>query len=97
VTAEAQKASSGEIGSYNVPIQAVSSHSPRPQFRLTPAKVKVWPCRLAPRAFMTNSEGTMLALTTDLPGGGALVAPVLGVCADADNGMQNSRALVINA
>jgi hypothetical protein len=46
---------------------------------MTPDKVSVWPCRPAPRAFMTNSDGTMSTLTDDLPGGDALGAAVVGV------------------
>jgi hypothetical protein len=45
---------------------------------------------------MTNSEGTISALTVDLPGGGALVAPVLGVWADANNGMQIGASIIIS-
>jgi hypothetical protein len=37
----------------------------------------------------------MSALTVDLPGGGALVAPVLGVWADANNGIQIRAAIII--
>ena len=36
---------------------------------LMPANVSVWPCRLAPCEFMTNSDGTMSTFTDDLPGG----------------------------
>src|SRR5580693_517907 len=45
---------------------------------LTPANVRVWPCRLAPRAFMTNSDGTMSTLTVDFPGGDAPGGFVVG-------------------
>ena len=37
---------------------------------LMPVSVSVVPCRIAPRAFMTKSEGTMSTLTDDEPGGG---------------------------
>jgi hypothetical protein len=39
---------------------------------LTPTNVNVWPCRLAPCAFMTKSDGTISTLTDGLPGGDAL-------------------------
>ena len=62
-----------------------------------PANVRVWPCRLAPRAFMTNSEGTMSTLTDDLTAGGAAVAVGVGVWAYADTGAQSRAGIIIIA
>src|SRR4029077_12782211 len=55
---------------------------------LTPANIRVWPCRLAPRAFMTNSDDTMSTLTDDLLGGDGLVALVADVWAHANTGVR---------
>src|SRR6185312_11737718 len=62
---------------------------------LTPAKVSVWPCRLAPCAFMTNSDGTMSILTDDLPGADALGAAGVGAWAPAITGIQSSPPMEI--
>jgi hypothetical protein len=56
------------------------------EFGPTLVNVKVWPCRLAPREFMTISEGTMSALNIDFAGGGVLSALAVGACAKADPG-----------
>ena len=45
---------------------------------LTPANLGVWP-RLAPHAFMKNSDGTMSTFTDDLPGCDAIGAAVVGI------------------
>src|SRR5205807_8996817 len=56
---------------------------------LTPDNVRLWPCKLAPCAFMTNSDGTMSTLTDDLPGADALGPAVVGVWARAITGIQS--------
>src|SRR5262245_14308073 len=62
---------------------------------LTPVNVRVWPCRLAPRAFMTNSDGTMSTFTDDLPGGDVLGAAVAGVWASAIAGIHSKAPMEI--
>jgi len=53
------------------------------------------PCRLAPRAFMTNSDGTMSTFTDDLPGADALWAAGVGVWAPAIAGIQSKPPMEI--
>src|ERR1700730_5705484 len=50
---------------------------------------------LAPRAFMTNSDGTMSTFTDDLPGADALWAAGVGVWAPAIAGIQSKPPMEI--
>jgi hypothetical protein len=45
---------------------------------------------------MTKSDGTMSALIIDLPGGGVLVALVVGACANAEPFIRSNKATAIS-